>query len=125
MRVVIVAAGRFAFVVDDDAFRGVHHLEAFASGSETEIEILESVDEGFVKSTERQEEFAWYKHAGRRNGLKFTMLIDCRVSWVEISVNMVNLDLAEGYAGVLDCVVWVEQLAAHGTNAAVGEYATR
>lgn len=108
MRVVIVTSRRFAFVVDDDAFRGVHHLEALASGSETEIKILESVDEGFVESSERQEEFAWNKHAGRRNGLKVTMLIDCRVSWVKISVNMVNSDLAESYACVLNCVVWVE-----------------
>jgi hypothetical protein len=53
------------------------------------------------------------------------MLIDGRVSRVEISVNMVNLDLTEGYAGVLDCVVWVEQFAAHDANAAVGEFATR
>lgn len=125
MRVVIVAAGSFAFVMNDDAFRGVHHLEPFASGSETEIKIFESVDEGFVESSEGEKEFSRNQHACSGDCLEFSYLVVRGVLRMEIPVEMVYFDRAESNSRVLDCVIWVEELAAHDANTAVGEYATR
>jgi hypothetical protein len=111
VRMMIVAAGRLAFVMDDDTFRCVQYFETLASSSKAKVEVFEPVNECFVKSAKGKEQLSRHEHTCGGDGLEFPAFVGCRMERTEVSVNVVNLGGTECHTCVLDCAVWVKKFA--------------